>query len=111
MFIGISIPAIGRGDEDVVAVQPPASRRKIPFPNVVMDAGKSNGYQILRLAKRTGWGETLKRGKRIGWADNHKSLWFGPTGMFRMYKEINGSRISKFMSDLLNHTKSNFPID
>ena len=28
-----------------------------------------------------------------------------------MYKEINGSRISKFMSDLLNHAKSNFPIE
>ena len=37
-----------------IVVPPAFTGRKIPFPNVGTDGGKSNGYQIMRVAKRVG---------------------------------------------------------
>ena len=60
------------GNAVLVAVQEPASvvfpafrGRKIPFPNVTTEAGKQNGYQLLKLAKRIGWDKTVKHDRRI----------------------------------------------
>ena len=53
---------------------------------MVTDAGKSNGYQILRVAKRMEWDVSIKRGKRIQWLECQMVGWFGATGMFCQYK-------------------------
>ena len=100
-------------NKNLVASRPPASRfttgQKAPFPNVTIEAGKSNSYQILQMEKRAGWDALIKSGVRIGWYNNHKLTWFEQTGIFQMYKEINSSCMSKFISNLIAHARENFP--
>ena len=60
----------------------------------------------MRLAKRVGWGISLKRGERIKWMRSRLGSWFGTTGMFRQYKKVNAERLSKFITDLLSQSLS-----
>ena len=66
-----------------------SSRRIPPFPNVNTDDGKKNGLEIMRCAKRAGWGNSLKHGKRNQWLGTQLAVWFGEMKMFRQYKSLN----------------------
>ena len=37
--------------------------------------------------------------------------WFDATGMFRQYEVVNSQRLSKFISDLLSHASTTFPLN
>lgn len=91
---------------------PPAfTGRKILFPNVGTDAGKSNGYQILRVAKRIGWDLLMKHRKRIKCLEHQMVSWFDVTGVFHQYNAVNSQRLNKFISGLLSHASTAFPLN
>ena len=94
-----------------IVVPPAFTGRKIPFPNVGTDGGKSNGYQIMRVAKRVGWEVSIKSGNKIRWLERQIEGWFSATGMFRRYKAVNAQRLSKFVTDLLRYAKTAFPLN
>ena len=83
--------------------------RKLPFPSVNLEEGRITGYQMMREAKRLGWDNSLKHGKRSAWLKEKSALWFGFTGIFRMYKPVNHSRLSVHINALIKYAKEKFP--
>ena len=64
----------------------------------------------MRVAKRAGWGVTIKKGKRISWLKSRLGGWFGTTGMFREFKKVDGARLSKFITELLSLSNLLHPV-
>ena len=82
---------------------------KVPFPSVNVEEGRNNGYLMMKEAKRFGWDKTLKFGKRSHWLKDRHSSWFGLTGIFRMYRPVNHSRLSSHINALIKYAKDKFP--
>ena len=83
--------------------------RKVPFPSVSLEEGRNNGYQMMKEAKRIGWDNSLKFGKRSVWLKEKQPLWFGVTGIFRMYRPVNHSRLSAHLHALFKFAKDRYP--
>ena len=64
---------------------------------------------MMQEAKRVGWDKTLKFGKRSHWLKDRHSSWFGLTGIFRMYRPVNHSRLSSHINALIKYAKDKFP--
>ena len=107
---GVVVGGGERSDDIGADAVEPFSGRKTPFPNVASDRGKRNRLEMMRVAKRAGWGVSIKKGKRISWLKRHLGGWYGTTGMFREFKKVDGARLSKFITELLSLSNSIHPI-
>ena len=65
----------------------------------------------MRLAKRVGWGVSIKRGEHIKWLYRQRGGWFGATGVFWQCKEVNAQWLRKFISDFLSKEKVSFSVE